>query len=56
LHLHDRERVYTPSGSGHFRRVEVVTGNMLPGKQQEIVSGIKPATKLCRTRSICRTR
>ena len=42
LHLHDREWVYTPLGKAHFKRVEVVTGNMLPGKQQEIVSGIKP--------------
>jgi cobalt-zinc-cadmium efflux system membrane fusion protein len=46
LHLHDREWVYTPLGGGHFRRVEVVTGNMLPGKQQEIVSGIKPGDQL----------
>ncbi|HEY6337028.1 MAG TPA: efflux RND transporter periplasmic adaptor subunit [Candidatus Sulfotelmatobacter sp.] len=42
LHLHDREWVYAPLGNGHFKRLEVVTGNMLPGKQQEIVSGIKP--------------
>jgi membrane fusion protein, heavy metal efflux system len=41
LHLHDREWVYTPLGSGHFRRLEVVTGNMLPGKQQEVISGIR---------------
>jgi len=41
LHLHDREWVYLPLGNAHFKRVEVVTGSMLPGKQQEIVSGIK---------------
>jgi cobalt-zinc-cadmium efflux system membrane fusion protein len=46
LHLHDREWVYTPLGGGHFRRVEVVTGNMLPGKQQEVVSGIKPGDEV----------
>jgi len=46
LHLHDREWVYTPLGGSHFRRVEVVTGNMLPGKQQEIVSGIKPGDQV----------
>ncbi len=46
LHLHDREWVYTPLGNGHFRRVEVVTGNMLPNKQQEIVSGIKPGDQV----------
>jgi cobalt-zinc-cadmium efflux system membrane fusion protein len=42
LHLHDREWVYTPSGSGGFRRVEVVAGSMLPNNMQEIVSGIEP--------------
>ena len=41
LHLHDREWVYTPLGNARFKRVEVATGSMLPGKQQEIVSGIK---------------
>jgi len=41
LHLHDREWVYTPLGAGHFKRLEVVTGNMLPGNLQEVVSGIK---------------
>ena len=46
LHLHDREWVYQPLSSGHFRRQEVVTGNMLPGGQQEIVSGIKPGDKV----------
>jgi cobalt-zinc-cadmium efflux system membrane fusion protein len=44
LHLHDREWVYTPipNAAGHFKRLEVVTGNMLPGNMQEVVSGIKP--------------
>ena len=46
LHLHDREWVYTPLGNGHFKRVEVVTGVMLPNKQQEIVSGIKPGDQV----------
>ncbi|HKI25454.1 MAG TPA: efflux RND transporter periplasmic adaptor subunit [Candidatus Sulfotelmatobacter sp.] len=46
LHLHDREWVYTPLGSGHFKRVEVVTGNMLPDKNQEIVSGLKPGDQV----------
>jgi len=46
LHLHDREWVYTPLGNGHFKRVEVVTGNMLPGNQQEVVSGIKPGDQV----------
>jgi len=46
LHLHDREWVYAPLGAGHFKRLEVVTGNMLPGKQQEVVSGIKPGDQV----------
>jgi membrane fusion protein, heavy metal efflux system len=46
LHLHDREWVYTPLGNAHFKRVEVVTGSMLPGNQQEVVSGIKPGDQV----------
>ena len=46
LHLHDREWVYAPIGGGHFKRLEVVTGNMLPGNTQEVVSGIKPGDRV----------
>jgi cobalt-zinc-cadmium efflux system membrane fusion protein len=46
LHLHDREWVYSPLGNAHFKRVEVVTGSMLPGKQQEVVSGVKPGDQV----------
>jgi membrane fusion protein, heavy metal efflux system len=46
LHLHDRTWVYIPLNSGHFRRIEVQTGNMLPGNQQEIVSGLQPGAKV----------
>jgi cobalt-zinc-cadmium efflux system membrane fusion protein len=46
LHLHDREWVYMPLGSGHFRRVEVATGKMLPSKQQEVVKGLKPGDQV----------
>ncbi len=48
LHLHDREWVYTPipANAGHFKRLEVVTGNMLPGNQQEVVSGLKPGDEV----------
>jgi membrane fusion protein, heavy metal efflux system len=42
LHLQDRQWVYTPLGEGHFRRLEVTAGNMLPGNLQEVISGIKP--------------
>jgi membrane fusion protein, heavy metal efflux system len=46
LHLHDREWVYMPLGNGHFKRVEVQSGNMLPNNQQEVVSGIKPGDQV----------
>ena len=46
LHLHDRQWVYAPLGSGRFRREEVTAGNMLPGNMQEVVSGIKPGDQV----------
>lgn len=46
LHLHDREWVYAPLTPGHFKRLEVVTGIMLPGNLQEIVSGLKPGDRV----------
>ncbi|MFZ0138716.1 MAG: efflux RND transporter periplasmic adaptor subunit [Candidatus Sulfotelmatobacter sp.] len=46
LHLHDREWVYTPISAGHFKRLEVTAGSMLPGKQQEVISGLKPGDKV----------
>ncbi|HXY23947.1 MAG TPA: efflux RND transporter periplasmic adaptor subunit [Candidatus Acidoferrum sp.] len=46
LHLHDRDWVYVPAGGKAFRRVEVVSGIMLPGNLQEVISGIKPGDKV----------
>jgi cobalt-zinc-cadmium efflux system membrane fusion protein len=46
LHLHDREWVYTPTGSGSFRRAEVVGANMLPNNMQEVTSGISPGEQV----------
>jgi cobalt-zinc-cadmium efflux system membrane fusion protein len=49
LHLHDRNWVYEPVDHGRFRRVEVVTGRMLPAtpsQQQEIISGLKPGQQV----------
>jgi cobalt-zinc-cadmium efflux system membrane fusion protein len=46
LHLHDREWVYAPLNGERFKRLEVVTGNMLPGNQQEVISGIKPGDQV----------
>src|SRR5580693_4477583 len=46
LHLHDRDWVYAPAGDKTFRRMEVVSGNMLPGGLQEVVSGIQPGQQV----------
>jgi cobalt-zinc-cadmium efflux system membrane fusion protein len=46
LHLHDRDWVYTPVENGRYQRVEVVGGEMLPGKMQEIRSGIRPGQQV----------
>jgi len=46
LHLHDREWVYAPLGNGHFKRMEVVTGKMLPNNMQPVVSGMKPGDQV----------
>jgi cobalt-zinc-cadmium efflux system membrane fusion protein len=46
LHLHDREWVYVPISSGHFKRLEVKTGNTLPDNMQEVISGIKPGDQV----------
>jgi len=46
LHLHDREWVYALIGSGRFKRVEVVTGAMLPGNMQAITAGLKPGDQV----------
>lgn len=46
LHLHDRDWVYSPAADDHFRRIEVVAGDMLPNGMQEVVSGIKPGDKV----------
>ncbi len=46
LHLHDRDFVYVPAEDGHFRRIEVAAGKMLPGNLQEITSGVEPGMKV----------
>jgi membrane fusion protein, heavy metal efflux system len=46
LHLHDRDWVYAPIGNGHFKRLEVVGGKMLPGNMQQIISGLKPGDRV----------
>jgi cobalt-zinc-cadmium efflux system membrane fusion protein len=46
LHLHDRDWVYAPIGNGHFKRLEVSTGKMLPNNMQEVLSGLKPGDQV----------
>ena len=46
LHIHDRDWVFAPLGNGKFKRLEVTAGGMLPGKMQEIVSGVKPGDQV----------
>ena len=46
LHLHDRDWVFVLAGDKKFQRVEIITGNTLPGNMQEVISGIKPGTQV----------
>jgi cobalt-zinc-cadmium efflux system membrane fusion protein len=46
VHLHDRDWVYVPAEAGKFRRVEVKSGNMLPNRMQELLSGLQPGQKV----------
>jgi membrane fusion protein, heavy metal efflux system len=46
LHLHDRDWVYVPAGSGKFKRVGVVAGDMIPGGKQEVTSGLAPGQQV----------
>lgn len=46
LHLHDREWVYVPAGTGQFRRRAVVSGAMLPDRMQEVASGLRPGDRV----------
>ena len=49
LHLHDQDWVFVPAGQNHFRRIAVQAGNILPGNQQEILSGIAPGQEVVRS-------
>jgi len=46
LHLHDRDWVYVPLDNGRFGRREVISGRMLPGQQQELLSGVDPGERV----------
>ena len=48
LHMHDRDFVYLPAPGNKFRRVEVVSGDLLPDNTdlQEIKSGLVPGQRV----------
>lgn len=46
LHLHDRDWVYIPTADNTFRRLEVVSGETLSNRMQEILSGLQPGQKV----------
>jgi cobalt-zinc-cadmium efflux system membrane fusion protein len=48
LHIHDRDFVYVPAPGNRFRRVEVVSGDLLPDNLslQEISSGLAPGQQV----------
>jgi membrane fusion protein, heavy metal efflux system len=46
LHLHDRDWVYVPAGGKQFHRLEVRSGDMLPGNMQAVLTGIAPGQQV----------
>jgi cobalt-zinc-cadmium efflux system membrane fusion protein len=48
LHMHDRDFVFIPTPGNKFRRLEIVSGDLLPENNnlQEIKSGIKPGQQV----------
>ena len=48
LQMHDRDFVFVPAPDNKFRRVEVVSGDVLPNNTslQEIKSGLKPGQQV----------
>jgi len=46
LHLHDRDWVFLPAADQKFQRVEVTSGDQLPDKMQQVLSGLRPGQKV----------
>jgi membrane fusion protein, heavy metal efflux system len=48
LHMHDRDFVFVPAEDKKFRRLEVVSGNLMPDNVilQEIKSGLQPGQRV----------
>jgi cobalt-zinc-cadmium efflux system membrane fusion protein len=48
MHMHDRDFVFVPAADKKFRRIEVVSGDLLAGNTQlqEIKSGLTPGQQV----------
>ena len=48
MHMHDRDFVFVPASDKKFRRLEIVSGGLLPDNMnlQEIKSGLEPGQKV----------
>jgi membrane fusion protein, heavy metal efflux system len=46
IHLHDRDWVYMPAPNNMFQRVEVKSGDQLPEKMAQVLSGLQPGQKV----------
>jgi len=48
MHMHDRDFVFIPEAGQKFRRLEVVSGDLLPDNtsMQEITSGLEPGQQV----------
>jgi cobalt-zinc-cadmium efflux system membrane fusion protein len=46
IHLHDRDWVYMPAPNNMFQRVEVKSGDQLPDKMAQVLSGLQPGQKV----------
>jgi cobalt-zinc-cadmium efflux system membrane fusion protein len=46
VRIHDRDYVYVPAPGNKFQRIEIVSGDALPGNVQEVRSGIEPGQQV----------
>jgi len=46
IHLHDRDWVYMPAPNNMFQRAEVKSGEQLPDKMAQVLSGLQPGQKV----------
>lgn len=46
LQLHDRTYVFEPAGTDTFKRVQITTGQTLPGNLLEVLTGVEPGQQV----------